>query len=91
MINHELHPKLKPSIIYSELGNKEVVILNFETKYLYTLNEVGTRIWQLLNGNNSINDIVGVIVNEYDIDREAALKSVTYQIEEFINEKMVEL
>lgn len=45
---------------------------------IYTLNEVGARIWQLLDGRTSVNQIVGTISREYDV---AATEAATDVVE----------
>ncbi|HAZ10970.1 MAG: hypothetical protein A2047_00315 [Omnitrophica bacterium GWA2_41_15] len=91
MINPKQRLRVKPSIIYTELDNKEAVLLNFETKYFYRLNEAGVRIWQLLDGKKTIGEITDAIVDEYDVDKDKAFASVNRQIKKLIKEKMVEI
>lgn len=43
---------------------------------IFTLNEVGARIWDLLDGCRSLSDITEVIVGEYAIDQETAARDV---------------
>lgn len=91
MINPKQRLRVKPSIIYTELDNKEAVLLNFETKYFYGLNEVGAKIWQMLDGKKTIEEITNAIVDEYDIDKDKAFNSVNRHIKKLIKEKMVEV
>jgi hypothetical protein len=44
---------------------------------IYTLNEVGARIWQLIDGKTSGGQIVEAIAKEYEVTGEAASKDVT--------------
>jgi methyltransferase-like protein len=44
---------------------------------LYTLNEVGSFIWELINGENTIDDIINAIVNEYNVDKKTAQTDLT--------------
>jgi len=39
---------------------------------IYTLNEVGTLIWELIDGKNSVNRIAEVISNTYEVKLEEA-------------------
>lgn len=43
---------------------------------IYTLNEVGTSIWNLIDGTRSVERIVEEIGNEYEVEREEAAKDV---------------
>ena len=44
---------------------------------IYTLNDVGSLVWQLIDGNNSVSRIVKDICNEYEVATEEAEKDVT--------------
>ena len=48
---------------------------------IYTLNEIGTLIWQLIDGKNSVGQIVDAICNAYDVTSEEAEKDAL----EFLN------
>lgn len=43
---------------------------------IYTLNEVGARVWQLIDGRRSVNQIAAVISTEYDVAGELAKTDV---------------
>lgn len=43
---------------------------------IYTLNDVGTRIWQLINDQNKVRQIVETIRQEYDVTTEEAERDV---------------
>ena len=43
---------------------------------IFTLNDVGARIWDLLDGDRSVEEIIEVIATEYAVDRETAAGDV---------------
>jgi hypothetical protein len=43
---------------------------------IYTLNEVGSRIWQMIDERTSVAEIVLTISREYDVTREEAERDV---------------
>ena len=43
---------------------------------IYTLNQVGTRIWQLIDGRASVAQIADAIHHEFDVGKEQALQDV---------------
>jgi hypothetical protein len=43
---------------------------------IYTLNEVGTRIWQLLDGGRSAGDIINTVTAEYEVPENQASEEV---------------
>jgi hypothetical protein len=44
---------------------------------IYTLNEVGTSIWQLLDGRRSVSEVVDSIAGEYEVPRSEAETDVS--------------
>ena len=64
----------------------EVVLLNLDTGHYYSLNESGRRIWELLDGNNSVPDVVRVICEEFDVEQKAAVKDVNTLLDELLKE-----
>jgi hypothetical protein len=43
---------------------------------MYTLNGVGARIWELVNGRNTVDDITSTIVREYEVETPQAKADV---------------
>ncbi len=63
----------------------EVVLLpirhNFgDLESIFTLNEVGARIWDLLDGRRTLVEVGNIIVNEFDVTADVARTD----IEEFV-------
>ena len=55
------------SVVSAELDG-EAVLLNVESGVYFGLDQVGTRIWQLLGAGASEREIVDRLVDEYDVD-----------------------
>ena len=53
-----------------------VFVMNPDTSELHSFNEVGARIWQLLDGSRTVADVAGMIVEEYDVDEATAQQDV---------------
>jgi hypothetical protein len=51
----------------------EAVLIHLQTGVYYSLNDVGTRFWSLLDGQRTIGDCAEVIAHEYDHPRDAIL------------------
>jgi len=43
---------------------------------VYTLNETGAFIWELIDGKNSVEDLIEAVIKEYDTDNETATADV---------------
>ena len=57
----------------------------------YTLNSVGARIWELLDGQRTVADIAGTIVEKYEVDLERAAKDTLRFISRLAEMGMVTL
>ena len=67
----------------------EAVILSMETKVLRGLNPVGSRIWELIDGQRSVEEIVGVIVKEFDVEPARADEDVRGFVQEVLDKGLV--
>lgn len=47
----------------------EAVILNLDNGYYYSLNEVGTRIWQAIDKGKSSREIIDYLQEEYQVEK----------------------
>jgi hypothetical protein len=45
--------------------------------YVYTLNPVAARVWSLIDGTRTIDDVVSELCDEFDVDRDTALGDIT--------------
>ena len=73
-------PSKSPSIVTRKTGNEYVLVPvanNIaDMNSVYTLNETGAFIWELIDGERNVEDLIEAVINEYDIDRETALTDV---------------
>jgi hypothetical protein len=49
-----------------------VFVMNPDTSELHSFNEVGRRIWELVDGSRTVTTIVEVIIEEFEIDAQTA-------------------
>ena len=56
--------------VLSQEVHGETVLLNLEGESYFALNEVGTRIWQLLQSGCPVADILDILAGEYEVSRE---------------------
>jgi hypothetical protein len=56
--------------VLSQEVNGETVLLDLEGESYFGLNEVGTRIWQLLNEGLNVGLVLDALDDEYDVGRE---------------------
>jgi Coenzyme PQQ synthesis protein D (PqqD) len=83
--------KLSNDQISTTMGG-ESVILNHKKGEYYTLNEVGSNIWDSLKtGPKSIEELVAAVLEEYEISPEECRKDIQSIINELLEEKLIEV
>ncbi|MGH9280515.1 MAG: PqqD family protein [Acidimicrobiales bacterium] len=55
------------AVLHQQLG-AETVLLHLSTEHYYGLDEVGSRVWQLLHEHDTVDPIVAALVREYEVD-----------------------
>ena len=48
---------------------------------IYTLNDLGTRIWDLIDGQTKVKQIIETITKEYEVQEEEAAKDIAEYLE----------
>jgi hypothetical protein len=79
-----------PGHVSSELDGEEV-ILNLENGTYYGLNEVGARIWALLQEESSLAGVRDRLMEEYDVDAERCEQDVVHLTKELEEAGLVEI
>lgn len=67
----------------------EAFIMTPHNGWLHSLNETGTRIWQLIEEKRSLKSILETICSEYDTDEDTAMKDLSAFIKELEEKGMV--
>jgi len=68
---------------------KETVILDLESGTYFGLNPVGARIWQLIGTGHSVSGICDVMIEEYEVSREALEHDVLQLTQELMSRKLI--
>lgn len=71
------------NVLHQELGG-ETVLLNLDTEHYFGLDEVGTRIWQLLAERLAPGVIVGRLLDEYEAQEEQVRADVQRLVGELV-------
>jgi coenzyme PQQ synthesis protein D (PqqD) len=59
--------RVADDVVFHDLDG-EVVLLNLETGVYFGLDPVGSRVWGLIDGRRTADDIVTALTSEYDVD-----------------------
>jgi hypothetical protein len=80
MMNREICPKRGAQVIAQKAAN-DLLLFNIDDGNYYSLNEIGSRIWELCDGNHSVSQLVGVLAAEYNAPNEDLEKDVAELLE----------
>ena len=69
----------------------EAVILNFDDGVYYGLNPVGTRVWQLLQEERSVQDIYNLLLQEYDVEPGLLEKDLFGLLADMVERQLVKI
>ncbi len=72
---------LSPDVISREVSG-ETVLLDLESENYFGLDEVGTRIWQLIKETNDLNSIFKTLLTEYEVSEERLQQDLTVLLTE---------
>lgn len=67
----------------------EAVLLSMDTKVLRGLNPVGSRIWELIDGQRSLEEITGMIIQEFEVATGVAAQDVQAFIQTLLDRGLV--
>lgn len=57
---------------------------------IYTLNEVGARIWELIDGKKALEQILNELLNEYEVEKGVIEKDLDTYIKQLESEQAIE-
>lgn len=67
----------------------ETVMMNLNKGKYFALNLVGSHIWDILKEEICVRDVIKILLEEYDVDREMCENSVINYLELLKNEELI--
>ncbi|ANF95853.1 lasso peptide biosynthesis PqqD family chaperone [Paenibacillus bovis] len=71
--------------------NGEKVMLDIESGKYYNLGAIGGRIWDISEKPVTVDEIVAVLVQEYDVAQDVCKQQVSVFVEKMLQEGLVEV
>lgn len=87
--NFTLKVSIPENVLAQEL-NGEVVLLNMENEAYYSLNPVGSQIWQLLTEQGDVETAMQQLLQIYVLDETTQRKDVTILINELLEVNLLQ-
>jgi hypothetical protein len=90
MISLEFIPILNPAVVGRIVSGEAVIVLPLKGQ-VKVLNEVGARIWSLIDGKRTVSDIVSVIYKEFAVSEEEAMKDTRVFLKQLSDREIITL
>ncbi len=75
----------------SQEVNGETVILDLKSESYFGLDEVGTRIWQLLQEHGDVQKTFDVMLEEFDVEEDQLEKDMSALLDEMLEKGLLHL
>ena len=79
------------SDVLSQEVDGETVLLDLKSENYFGLDEVGTRIWQLLNEGSDLQNVLNTLLAEYDVDEQQLKKDLQGHIAQLVDAGLISL
>jgi hypothetical protein len=66
-----------PDHVLARRSGEETVLLNLDSEQYYGLDEVGTRLWELIDDGAAFESVVDTLLTEYPVDRQTLVDDLT--------------
>jgi Coenzyme PQQ synthesis protein D (PqqD) len=86
---HQVVLKGNPDVQATNMDG-ETVLLDLSTGRYYTLNRLGSLIWELCTGEQTISDIHAVLCNRFDVAPERALDDLVTLVNQLTQEGLLQ-
>ena len=82
--------KISSEVLTQEVGG-ETVILDLKSEGYFGLDEIGTRIWQLIQEQNNLQSVTETMLNEYDVEPDQLKTDINNLLNELVKSGLVNL
>ena len=80
--------KISDQVLSQEVSG-ETVLLDLQSEFYFGLDKTGTRIWELLQSGLSIQDLIGKMLDEFEVDRQTLEADVNALLEKLLDAGLV--
>lgn len=82
---------VKSEKVASRIIDGEAIIVLLEKQQNIVLNQVGSRIWEIMDGKKNIDELTRTIASEFEVGYDQAIKDVSEFIEDIEKRGAVEI
>ena len=74
--------------VSTDLGGG-TAILHLKSGLYYSLNEVGARVWELIQESRTVEDVLAMLLDEYDVPREECERHLLAVLQQLREEELI--
>ena len=89
-IQKEQKVSISSEVLFQEVSG-ETVLLDLASESYFGLDVVGTRVWGLLESGTSVGDMLDVLLDEYEVERDVLEKDVGELLEKLQEAGLIKL
>lgn len=82
------------NIVYRKIADEYILVPirnNVgDLQNIYTLNEVGARVWELIDGKKTLGEISEELLKEYEVDKKTLDKDIEVYVAQLESEQAIE-
>ena len=78
-----------PDVVFRELDG-EAVILNLESGIYFGLDQVGTRIWRLIQEHGALQKVFETMCDEYDVGSDTLERDLLQLVDELCEKRLAQ-
>jgi len=82
--------KVLPDVLSQEVSG-ETVLLDLNSENYFGLNDVGTRIWQLIQEDGDLQKVYDTMLDEYDVDKKQLGKDMEELVAKLVDAGLIEI
>ena len=82
-IHNDQKCTVSPEVLFQEVSG-EMVLLDLTSENYFGLDEIGARIWDLLESESSVGEALDVLMGEYEVERETLETDVGDLLEKLV-------
>jgi len=82
--------KVLPDVLSQEVSG-ETVLLDLNSENYFGLNDVGTRIWQLIQEDGDLQKVYDTMLDEYDVDKKQLGKDMEELVARLVDAGLIEI
>jgi len=80
--------QISPEVLFQDVAG-EIVLLDLRSENYFGLDEIGTRIWSLLETGINIGEVVQILLQEYDVDQITLEADVADLLERLLEAELI--